>query len=307
VRLLLYPEEALEMQVPLLPPAPPRKLHFDPYQFDGKKPYAVHAERNGDGSYNTTGIAFEDYAGMHTYTRKDSSERQTAAPVWAMNDDLLRALVARYMEIRCGLVSPRTGTYRERIDRAQAYSISKRQKVDSLLTSLCHRYVAAKNAGASQSQLKKMSAEIENVDTRLVIMDRQAAIILSIPIMYWRQRLNSVAVAAQLRIKPPHVRTILTRMGTLYQREFVEGRVLVRRGIKMSDEACARIREAQLRRHAFQQGERFGRLIVLSRSTEIPGDKRGSHWSCVCDCGKEVTVRCNLLRTGRKKSCGCLE
>ena len=51
-------------------------------------------------------------------------------------------------------------------------------------------------------------------------------------------------------------------------------------------------------------GQRFGRLIVLCEN----GRAKNGHvlWLCKCDCGNEVTVRGNALRTGHTTSCGCL-
>lgn len=48
-------------------------------------------------------------------------------------------------------------------------------------------------------------------------------------------------------------------------------------------------------------GSRFGKLTVISKKTS------GSHASflCRCDCGKEITVRGDSLRSGRTVSCGC--
>lgn len=51
-------------------------------------------------------------------------------------------------------------------------------------------------------------------------------------------------------------------------------------------------------------GERFGRLTVISRSGS---DRRGEAlWVCKCDCGERAIIRGNKLRTGHTKSCGCL-
>ena len=49
-------------------------------------------------------------------------------------------------------------------------------------------------------------------------------------------------------------------------------------------------------------GQRFGRLTALR-----PAEKIGiqTAWVCRCDCGKEVIVRTNSLRTGHTVSCGC--
>lgn len=50
-------------------------------------------------------------------------------------------------------------------------------------------------------------------------------------------------------------------------------------------------------------GERFGRLVVLSKhGTAKDG---GIIWLCKCDCGKEITVKSGNLRSNHTLSCGC--
>lgn len=51
-------------------------------------------------------------------------------------------------------------------------------------------------------------------------------------------------------------------------------------------------------------GQRFGRLIALEW---VSTNKQGnSEWLCICDCGKEVIVNSQRLKSGKTKSCGCL-
>lgn len=52
-------------------------------------------------------------------------------------------------------------------------------------------------------------------------------------------------------------------------------------------------------------GKKFGRLTVLDRLHNYH-DKKQVHWLCVCDCGNLVEVFGFMLRTGKTKSCGCL-
>lgn len=54
-------------------------------------------------------------------------------------------------------------------------------------------------------------------------------------------------------------------------------------------------------------GQRFGKLTVLERAPSVvqPSGQTKTRWKCVCDCGNEVIVRQNELRTGDTKSCGC--
>lgn len=54
-------------------------------------------------------------------------------------------------------------------------------------------------------------------------------------------------------------------------------------------------------------GQKFGRLTVIERGEN--GKNGGTRWQCRCDCGNEkltLTQSCNL-RSGKTKSCGCLQ
>lgn len=53
-------------------------------------------------------------------------------------------------------------------------------------------------------------------------------------------------------------------------------------------------------------GQKFGFLKVVSRAKKDPTLKsRSLRYVCLCDCGKEVEVNGNSLRTGHTTSCGC--
>src|SRR4051794_27311064 len=51
---------------------------------------------------------------------------------------------------------------------------------------------------------------------------------------------------------------------------------------------------------------RFGRLLVLQLDHKEPRP-RGSRvfWRCLCDCGKDVIVAGDKLKSGHSRSCGC--
>lgn len=50
-------------------------------------------------------------------------------------------------------------------------------------------------------------------------------------------------------------------------------------------------------------GQRFGRLLVISRASNVDGR---TAWSCRCDCGVLSTVSSSGLRHKGTQSCGCL-
>lgn len=54
-------------------------------------------------------------------------------------------------------------------------------------------------------------------------------------------------------------------------------------------------------------GQRFDRLLVIKRVENYINKKyQVSQWLCICDCGNEVVVRSDSLRSGKVRSCGCL-
>jgi hypothetical protein len=51
-------------------------------------------------------------------------------------------------------------------------------------------------------------------------------------------------------------------------------------------------------------GARFGRLTIVSAGRQKGA---GHSWVCSCDCGQQVLVSGSRLKSGHKKSCGCLK
>jgi len=50
--------------------------------------------------------------------------------------------------------------------------------------------------------------------------------------------------------------------------------------------------------------QRFSMITVLRKGDPRPNG--GSNWICLCDCGKEFIAIGSAIRTGKRKSCGCL-
>lgn len=56
-------------------------------------------------------------------------------------------------------------------------------------------------------------------------------------------------------------------------------------------------------------GQRFGKLVVVSRGEDYVRPSTGRHaakWNCVCDCGASCCVIGEALKRGLTKSCGCV-
>src|SRR5215471_21049979 len=151
---------------------------------------------------------------MHVLVHKSANERQMEPPLWALNDELLAQVVTRYMEARAQNHVLQPGTLQERLARAQQFLQARRPQKSTLLTALCKEYGALKRSqNPDRRRLRLLETEIENIDTQLRILDRGAALIVAVVYLYWRANQNSVYVAQELGIKPPHVRTILHRLG----------------------------------------------------------------------------------------------
>lgn len=52
-------------------------------------------------------------------------------------------------------------------------------------------------------------------------------------------------------------------------------------------------------------GQKFGRLTVVSEAPRLSA--KNVRWNCLCECGGKTIVQGGTLRTGKQKSCGCLQ
>ena len=56
------------------------------------------------------------------------------------------------------------------------------------------------------------------------------------------------------------------------------------------------------------EGQRFGRLVALSKANSYvaPNGRKSAKWLCKCDCGEFVEILATSLVRGHTRSCGCL-
>lgn len=80
----------------------------------------------------------------------------------------------------------------------------------------------------------------------------------------------------------------------------VSTRDLKNRNIK----SCGCIQKDKKTKIEDLSGQRFDHLLVLS----LAGSKNGkTRWLCVCQCGKKTITYANDLKSGKVKSCGCMQ
>ena len=94
------------------------------------------------------------------------------------------------------------------------------------------------------------------------------------------------------------------------------------RAVSCKDPSCKYYTEAMKKRYSREDftGRRFGKLLVLGLAAEditsasgkpvqsrIKRDANGRVlWNCKCDCGNTVEATSSELKSGNRKSCGCL-
>lgn len=52
-------------------------------------------------------------------------------------------------------------------------------------------------------------------------------------------------------------------------------------------------------------GKTFNSLTIIGKAA-TPASRNESYWNCRCECGKETIGAGTAIRSGHKKSCGCL-
>lgn len=172
--------------------------------------YPVSAEYTPDG-WQSHGIAFEDYARMHTQQRLQSAERRLPTPRWAIDNAMLKELLVRFQEIRAWERRRKgEGTLEERLASATAWIESRRPRLIATLEDLCRSYVENED----HARKKMLAINIEGIDTFLRYTKNQAglATVAAIVSLYYRVGLDSVGVAQELGLKPTHVRQTLWRL-----------------------------------------------------------------------------------------------
>lgn len=224
---------------------------FDQHAFAGRRVKAVSATRRHDGSWDTTGISFNDYGNMHTQRRVRVQERRLPTPIWAVRDAWLRILLVTYLEERF-YCRPAIGldlTVRLDLARRSAlyYAPRKRELLDQWLddyhiisrTRLCELSdeqiladflslrevrgqlpidVSVARAYMTGKKLSDLEIQIQNIDTDLVLTDKgHAEIIVAIVYLYYRLGWDSVTVAEELGLKSPHVRQVLKRLHSTWR------------------------------------------------------------------------------------------
>jgi hypothetical protein len=182
---------------------------FDRFQFD-----VHHGMVNVD-----TKISWQDATSMQVFQHKLNSARKAPAPLWAVNDTIMRELLLVFMESRLSL-QPK-GTDTERRERIRLAAIARLPGLNATLDKLQLEYVQAKKDGTPASRITKLEEEIEGLDTQArITANGGMAFVAGAAYLYFRCGLSSVGVAEALGIKPPHARMITHRLNEVWKLRF---------------------------------------------------------------------------------------
>lgn len=198
-------------RVTVCPPGPERAeltfAHFDRVKGAGR--YPVSAESR---------IAFEDYSRMYSFQHKLAPCRRLDTPEWALRPDLLRRVVVHFVERRAGFKKPLPGTEKERLEQASKTLAERCGSNESVLRNLCSHFVELKKSNAEPTALAALKIQIENLDTRLRIDRGIAGIVIRAAHLYYGAGLDSVGVATELGLKPPHVRALIWKLNWVWDK-----------------------------------------------------------------------------------------
>jgi hypothetical protein len=206
------------LNITYCPPAAAHLIEKPQPAFGDREQRPVDATFEGEDSWSSTGLGFEDYARMQTH--KKTVGRRQATPEWANDNKRTREVICVFLEQRAfGKGQIRNlpqATFDERLARAATALKAKVPAMTKLLDSLCERYVAAKNIGDLETA-QILQREIEGIDTSIRLYDGGPAFIAGIVYFYYRCRYKSGEIGSELGLKAPHVRRVLHKLNLVAQ------------------------------------------------------------------------------------------
>jgi hypothetical protein len=183
---------------------------FERHQFAGRRAKAVSAIYRPDG-WDTTGISFGDLQlSMHVQRRERVQERRLLTPLWVNSNEALREEVLKACEKRLYLTERNHipgQTHQERFARIRQTERVHHKRWLEVLQNLRERY------RKEPEETRPSEIQLQNVDTQCCLLKRgSVAVTVAVVHFYYRLGWDSVAVAQELHLKPPHVRQILARL-----------------------------------------------------------------------------------------------
>jgi hypothetical protein len=205
---------------------------FDPWQFAGRKSFAVEARYTTDGEFESTGIDYGDYGRMHTAQR--APRYKDCVPPFALNtEQLKKVLMVRALRYL------RSNSPGDAVHKADWHQLNRR---------------------ATEKALRgyEIRPDAPRVQHEMLAKHRRAVIraggflqlLAAVAYRAWRLGQDSVAVAESLGIQPCNVRGILQRIRTTARDLGLDA------GVDRRSETRKRADEKRLRRMAVQAAKK---------------------------------------------------
>lgn len=176
----------------------------------------VHlTEQNEDGSYQD-GLSFDDYSRCQHLDHKLFNRRSSSPPSWAVNLRELSLVLARCLELRAGIHSPRIDTPERRIVYAQNKILRDMPNQVAALDKM----VAERMASTDSERRRVLERQIRSLDGKLVIDQRGPALIAGVIFYFFRCGYSAPETSAALKgiISNLGVRQMAHRLEQLWQK-----------------------------------------------------------------------------------------
>jgi len=154
-------------------------------------------------------------------------------PSWAVRDVELRNVILKFCERRFYLrKDPAVITDEQRLQRIRQTELKYAASYHIKLRGLLERYKTE-----PEEKRSKLEIQIGNLDSQILMARRgNASVAAAVVYNYFRMGWDSVTVAQELGIKPPHIRQLLARLHNAaddivyHSQKFLAGRVVRRAG-----------------------------------------------------------------------------
>jgi len=162
---------------------------------------------DGDDEFDGPDLAFDDLGRMTIRESHGPNKfRRLPTPRWATNDAELCTLIVRFFERRARICDPQ-GSLPERLRRARQQLLDSIPAKIIAMNNLCREFIARKDDPARR---RVLAAEIENLDTDVVLTRRGPGVVIQIVFLYYRMGLTSCQIGHECNLKPPLVRQTLS-------------------------------------------------------------------------------------------------
>jgi hypothetical protein len=164
---------------------------------------------DGEGDAHTSGLSFQDAEGVTvTHRHEIGRVRRLETPSWAVNDNTLRKLLVFNWERRAH-IHDGAGSDRERLEKAHRKMLASIPCLTERLDRMCADLVSNKDPDRRRILIN----QIRLLDATITHINRGPALTAAVVVYYFRNAMDSCAVALALRVSSAYVRQQIFRLG----------------------------------------------------------------------------------------------